>query len=151
MGQEPPVTNRAVRSDRARACTQKLIYLHARSAARSASQLCPGNIAAAKDRQGGLIVVGSRRLLIGLLPGRVTHKAIGLAFCPRCGHSPTHSVQQTGARPSHTLPEAGLLVEAIQFYAAEVEARNDPDYFAIVNDRQMAAAAVFHEAERVDR
>lgn len=140
MGEEPPVTNRAVRSDRARACTQKLIYLHARSVARS-SQLCPlPRKYRSSKRPAGRFNRGRQPA-----PGRVTQKV------PRCGHSPTHPVQQTGARPSHTLPEAGLLVEAIQFYAAEVEARNDPDYFAIVNDRQMAAAAVFHEAERVDR
>src|SRR6516225_5134349 len=53
--------------------------------------------------------------------------------------------------PSNALPQAGLLVEAIQLKAAEVEAGNNPDDLAIVDDWQMAEAAVFHQPQSLYR
>src|SRR6266566_2422371 len=44
------------------------------------------------------------------------------------------SVEQKG---SNALPQPGLLVEAIQFHAAEVKTRNDPDDPTVVDNRQM--------------
>ena len=67
----------------------------------------------------------------------------------QCGEwppAPSSSCADLFNRPdprprSNALPQTGLLVEAIQLDAAEVEAGNDPDHFTLVNDRQMAAAS----------
>jgi CO/xanthine dehydrogenase Mo-binding subunit len=53
--------------------------------------------------------------------------------------------------PSDPLPQAGLLVEAIEFDAAEIESRNDPHHFAAIDYRKVAIAPVLHQPQRFDR
>jgi hypothetical protein len=45
---------------------------------------------------------------------------------------------------SNSFPEASLLVEPIEFEAAEIIARHDPDDFTAVDNRHVAVTAVFH-------
>ena len=77
-------------------------------------------ITIAQDRRADLIVVGSRGhgRLAGLLLDSVAQKLISLAPRPCRGRRlPVDS----GSPPSNPLPQAGLLVEAIQLNTAEIE------------------------------
>src|SRR5438067_662746 len=52
---------------------------------------------------------------------------------------------------SNSFPEARLLIEPIEFEAAEIKPRDDPYDFAIINNRYVAVAAVFHTPQYLDR
>jgi hypothetical protein len=53
--------------------------------------------------------------------------------------------------PSNPLPQAGLLVEAIQLDAAEVQPRHDPYDPALIDNRQMPVPPVLHQPQCFDR
>jgi len=86
-------------------------------------------------RRGDLIVVGSREYgrLAGLLPDSIGQELA------------SHLVVVRWRRPLDPLPQTGLLVEAIEFDAAEIETRDDSHHFAVIDDRHMAIASILHQ------
>src|SRR5487761_335007 len=54
-------------------------------------------------------------------------------------------------RPLNSLPDAGLLVEPVLLHAPEIAFGDDAHDLAVIDDRQMAIAAVLHYAQRLDR
>jgi hypothetical protein len=95
-----------------------------------------------KLRQTDLIVARTRGS--GQPPlGSVTQKTISPDHCPIVADLVLSA--KRALRPSNALPQAGLLIEPIQFEAAKVKPRDDPDDLAIIDDRQMAVAVVFHQ------
>jgi hypothetical protein len=88
-----------------------------------------------------------QRLLIPEVPHALGYRSRSLSlFAQRRGNIDRHFTPfppqlQIG---SNSLPEASLLVEPIEFEAAEIISRHNPDDFTGIDNRHVTVAAVFH-------